>query len=196
MAISQSCAWCPRHPRCPSRHPPGVRLGEFDDGQAASWRGYSVRGRITITACSATTGRSATARASRQLTWMPRPTGRAAKLYPLIPAAAACTTSAAGGAGRSDVHPGPALPQPGITISRDQFRYVAGLGLPVRWGDVERRLPPGHFDCAVLLEHSSTSGTSGDCSGTWSRSSPTAWSCGSTARTHLGRQPPSAPRCT
>ena len=43
-------------------------------------------------------------------------------------------------------------PSLGITISRQQFRYVAGLGLPVRWGDAERTLPPGHFDCTILLE--------------------------------------------
>lgn len=40
----------------------------------------------------------------------------------------------------------------GITNSRTQFRHVASLGLPVRWGDAERTLPPGRFDCAVLLE--------------------------------------------
>ncbi len=40
----------------------------------------------------------------------------------------------------------------GLTISRAQFRYVAGLGLPVRWGDAEQTLPPGRFDCAILLE--------------------------------------------
>ncbi|QSQ26372.1 class I SAM-dependent methyltransferase [Pyxidicoccus parkwayensis] len=40
----------------------------------------------------------------------------------------------------------------GVTISRGQFQYIAGLGLPVRWGDAEQTLPPGHFDCAVLLE--------------------------------------------
>ncbi|MFP2928103.1 SAM-dependent methyltransferase [Pyxidicoccus sp. 3LG] len=40
----------------------------------------------------------------------------------------------------------------GLTISRTQFRYVAGLGLPVRWGDAEHTLPPGPFDCAILLE--------------------------------------------
>ena len=40
----------------------------------------------------------------------------------------------------------------GLTISRTQFRHVAGLGLPVRLGDAERTLPPGAFDCALLLE--------------------------------------------
>ncbi|HEX7041563.1 MAG TPA: hypothetical protein VF202_15710, partial [Trueperaceae bacterium] len=40
----------------------------------------------------------------------------------------------------------------GLTNSRSQFRHVAGLGLPVRWGDAEATLPPGHFDCIVLLE--------------------------------------------
>lgn len=43
-------------------------------------------------------------------------------------------------------------PSLGLTISRAQFRYAASLGLPVRWGDAERTLPPGRFDCAVLLE--------------------------------------------
>ena len=40
----------------------------------------------------------------------------------------------------------------GLTISRTQFRHVASLGLPVRLGDAERTLPPGPFDCALLLE--------------------------------------------
>lgn len=43
-------------------------------------------------------------------------------------------------------------PSLGLTISRAQFRYVAASGLPVRWGDAEQTLPPGQFDCAVLLE--------------------------------------------
>jgi hypothetical protein len=40
----------------------------------------------------------------------------------------------------------------GLTISRTQFRHVAGLGLPVRWGDAEITLPPGRFDCVLMLE--------------------------------------------
>ena len=40
----------------------------------------------------------------------------------------------------------------GLTISWTQYRHVAGLGLPVRFGDAERTLPPGAFDCALLLE--------------------------------------------
>ncbi|HLK02756.1 MAG TPA: methyltransferase domain-containing protein [Streptosporangiaceae bacterium] len=43
-------------------------------------------------------------------------------------------------------------PSLGLTVSRAQFRYAASVGLPVRWGDAERTLPPGRFDCAVLLE--------------------------------------------
>lgn len=43
-------------------------------------------------------------------------------------------------------------PTLGLTISRDQYRHVAGLGLPVRLGNAEETLPPGFFDCAVLLE--------------------------------------------
>ncbi|MEA2691114.1 MAG: hypothetical protein QOJ16_501, partial [Acidobacteriota bacterium] len=40
----------------------------------------------------------------------------------------------------------------GLTESRAQFRHCAALGLPVRWGDAERTLPPGRFDAVVLLE--------------------------------------------
>ena len=40
----------------------------------------------------------------------------------------------------------------GVTIADTQFRHVAALGLPVRWADAERTLPPGRFDCALLLE--------------------------------------------
>lgn len=40
----------------------------------------------------------------------------------------------------------------GLTISRGQFRHVAARGLPVRWGNAERTVPPGWFDSAVLLE--------------------------------------------
>lgn len=40
----------------------------------------------------------------------------------------------------------------GLTVSRTQFRHVAALGLPVRWGDAEATLPPGWFDVALLLE--------------------------------------------
>ena len=40
----------------------------------------------------------------------------------------------------------------GITVSRTQFRYCASLGHTVRCGDVETTLPPGRFDCALLLE--------------------------------------------
>jgi hypothetical protein len=43
-------------------------------------------------------------------------------------------------------------PSLGITVSRDQFRHAAAAGLPARWGDAEKTLPPGRFDCAVLLE--------------------------------------------
>jgi hypothetical protein len=43
-------------------------------------------------------------------------------------------------------------PTLGLTISRAQFRHVAALGFEARWGDAERTLPPGRFDCAVLLE--------------------------------------------
>ena len=43
-------------------------------------------------------------------------------------------------------------PSLGLTISGAQFRHVASLGLPVRRGDAEQTLPPGRFDCAVLLE--------------------------------------------
>lgn len=40
----------------------------------------------------------------------------------------------------------------GLTISRAQYRHGAARALPVRYGDMEATLPPGHFDCALLLE--------------------------------------------
>ncbi len=40
----------------------------------------------------------------------------------------------------------------GLTVSRSQFRYCAARGLPVRHGDAEATLPPGAFDCLLLLE--------------------------------------------
>jgi methyltransferase family protein len=43
-------------------------------------------------------------------------------------------------------------PSLGLTVSRRQFQYIASRGLPVRWGDAESTLPPGHFDSIVLLE--------------------------------------------
>jgi SAM-dependent methyltransferase len=43
-------------------------------------------------------------------------------------------------------------PSLGITNSREQFRHAAAAGLAVRRGDAEKTLPPGRFDCVVLLE--------------------------------------------
>jgi hypothetical protein len=40
----------------------------------------------------------------------------------------------------------------GLTGSREQYHHVAALGLPVRYGAAAHTLPPGAFDCAVLLE--------------------------------------------
>ena len=40
----------------------------------------------------------------------------------------------------------------GVTNSAEQYRYVAGLGLPVRLGGAEHTIPPGEFDCVVMLE--------------------------------------------
>ncbi len=39
-----------------------------------------------------------------------------------------------------------------LTVSRTQYRYCAHLGLTVRHADMERVLPPGSFDVALLLE--------------------------------------------
>jgi Methionine biosynthesis protein MetW len=40
----------------------------------------------------------------------------------------------------------------GLTVSRTQFRHIAAMGLPVRWGDAERTLPPRRFDCVLMLD--------------------------------------------
>ena len=40
----------------------------------------------------------------------------------------------------------------GVTVSKSQFRHCADAGLPVRYADAERTLPPGLFDCVLMLE--------------------------------------------
>jgi Mycolic acid cyclopropane synthetase len=75
------------------------------------------------------------------------------ELYPFIPARGriydiGCGWGAPLGMWVRDLR----CPSLGLTNSRAQFRHVAALGLPVRWGNAECTLPPGHFDCAVLLE--------------------------------------------
>lgn len=40
----------------------------------------------------------------------------------------------------------------GLTISKTQFLYGHQLGLLVRHGDAEATLPPGRFDCMILIE--------------------------------------------
>lgn len=43
-------------------------------------------------------------------------------------------------------------PSLGLTVSKSQCRYIASLGLPVRWGDAEKTTPPGYFNCITLIE--------------------------------------------
>ncbi|WP_223294126.1 SAM-dependent methyltransferase [Chlorobium limicola] len=40
----------------------------------------------------------------------------------------------------------------GCTISETQYRYLFASGLQVRYADAETTLPPGFFDCMLLLE--------------------------------------------
>lgn len=40
----------------------------------------------------------------------------------------------------------------GLTVSPNQYRYISSLGYPVRLGDAERTLPPGYFDCILMME--------------------------------------------
>lgn len=74
-------------------------------------------------------------------------------LYPFIPAGARVYDIGCGWGGPLAMlareHGCRAL---GLTIAREQFRHIAAMGLPVRWGDAEATLPPGRFDCALLLE--------------------------------------------
>jgi hypothetical protein len=75
------------------------------------------------------------------------------ELYPFIPAAGRIYDIGCGWGGPlamwiRDLR----CPSLGVTISRAQFRYASSLGLPVRWADAERTLPPGYFDCVIMLE--------------------------------------------
>jgi hypothetical protein len=75
------------------------------------------------------------------------------ELYPFIPAGGRLYDVGCGWGGAlrmfiSDL----GCPSLGLTISGAQYRHIATSGLPVRWGDAEQTLPPGFFDCAVLLE--------------------------------------------
>lgn len=40
----------------------------------------------------------------------------------------------------------------GITISQTQAQYCTAQGLQVRHGNVEETLPPGYFDCMIMME--------------------------------------------
>lgn len=74
-------------------------------------------------------------------------------LYPLLPAGGRLYDVGCGWGGPLAMWPRDlGCPSLGITISRDQYRHIAAQGLPVRLGDAETTLPPGRFDCAVLLE--------------------------------------------
>ncbi len=74
-------------------------------------------------------------------------------LYPFIPAGGRLYDVGCGWGGplrmfAEDLN----CPSLGLTVSRAQYRHIAAAGLPVRWGDAEQTVPPGYFDCAVLLE--------------------------------------------
>jgi SAM-dependent methyltransferase len=75
------------------------------------------------------------------------------ELYPFVPAGGRVYDVGCGWGGplamwARDLN----CPSLGITNSRAQFRHAAARGLSVRLGDAERTLPPGRFDCAILLE--------------------------------------------
>ncbi|HTU74884.1 MAG TPA: methyltransferase domain-containing protein [Trebonia sp.] len=131
----------------PAAAPAGDRLGEFYDGEVASWQrvlGPQLHYHHGLF-CDGDAARPGDMDAALERA--------VTELYPLIPAGGRLYDIGCGWGGPlamfiRDLR----CPSLGITISRDQFRYAAGLGLPVRWGDAERTLPPGHFDCAVLLE--------------------------------------------
>ena len=75
------------------------------------------------------------------------------ELYPLLPAGRTIYDVGCGWGGPMSMWVRDlGCPSVGLTVSRDQYRHVASRGLPVRWGDAESTLPPGLFDCAVMLE--------------------------------------------
>jgi hypothetical protein len=75
------------------------------------------------------------------------------ELYPLIPAGGNVYDVGCGWGGpMAMLARDLGRPTLGLTISRTQYRHIACLGLPVRFGDVEQTLPPGAFSTAFLLE--------------------------------------------
>jgi hypothetical protein len=150
-AIGELTRRLPAAPALPGPRPAALRLGQSYDGEVATWQrvlGPKLHYHNGLFGDGPDSGQGIPpgdmdAALDRAVT----------DLYPLIPAGGRLYDIGCGWGGPlamfiRDLR----CPSLGITISRDQFRYVAGLGLPVRWGDAERTLPPGHFDCAVLLE--------------------------------------------
>lgn len=75
------------------------------------------------------------------------------ELFPFIPAGGRLYDVGCGWGGPLGMFVGElGCPALGLTVSPEQFRHIASLGLPVRLGDAQTTLPPGRFDCAVLIE--------------------------------------------
>jgi Mycolic acid cyclopropane synthetase len=135
-------------PAVPAPDPGGVDLDRFYNGDIATWRtvlGDDLHYHAGLFATDVLDPSDAEMEAAlrRAVT----------DLFPLIPAGGRVYDIGCGWGGPlamlAGEHDCPTL---GVTISQAQFRHVAALGLPVRWADAEHSLPPGLFDCALLLE--------------------------------------------
>lgn len=75
-----------------------------------------------------------------------------AELFPFLPQGGRIYDVGCGWGGPAGVLRERGCRVTGITVSRTQFHYCASLGHSVRCGDAETTLPPGRFDCALLIE--------------------------------------------
>lgn len=142
-ATARSAGTRRRLARLPGPAPATPALDGFYDGGVETWRqalGEDLHYHHGLFANGGTDGEAAARRAVTEL-------------YPFIPAGGRLYDIGCGWGGPlAMIVRDLACPAVGVTISRSQYRHVAGRGLTARLADAAATWPPGRFDCALLLE--------------------------------------------